>query len=154
MSPPFITVRPRNSHPAVGLCRDSVPNAFSGKKPRAAPLLVGPALFFFVVVRFGAGRSLRANHPHLDLGCDVVGETDRGYRVSDIARIAGDLAGKDLSELFDRYVEGQEIIPLAPSLKRIGLELKWTGSRASIRNIRNPDAEALRLRRFILGDLQ
>ena len=84
------------------------------------------------------------------------GEKERGYRVSDIARIAGDLAGKDLSELFDRYVEGQEIIPLEHSLKRIGLELKWTrgGSRASIRTIPTADAGARRLRGFILGELQ
>ena len=76
--------------------------------------------------------------------------------LADINRIASDLAGKDLSPFFDVYVEGVELISLSASLRRMGLDLTWTGGggRASIRRIREAGPEARRLRRFILGELQ
>ncbi len=81
---------------------------------------------------------------------------DKRYRVSDINRVASDLAGNDLSPLFDLYVEGVDLIPLDESLRRIGLDLTWTGDggRASIRRIPRPTAEARRLHSFILGEMQ
>lgn len=46
---------------------------------------------------------------------------DKPYSVDDVARIASEVAGRDLSELFDRYVTGTEKLPLNEMMNRIGL---------------------------------
>jgi len=45
------------------------------------------------------------------------------YGCRDIVDIASDLAGKDLSGLFERYVSGSDVIPMEIYFDKLGLEI-------------------------------
>jgi predicted metalloprotease with PDZ domain len=53
---------------------------------------------------------------------DRFGIPDRPYRTDDIAAVAGEVAGADLSDFFRRYVSGTEALPIGDCLHRMGFE--------------------------------
>jgi len=53
---------------------------------------------------------------------DRFGVPDQPYRTEDIARVAGEVAGTDLSEFFRKHVSGSEALPISDCLHRMGFE--------------------------------
>ncbi|MFO1323827.1 MAG: PDZ domain-containing protein [Burkholderiales bacterium] len=51
------------------------------------------------------------------------GRTGTGVPEDGIARLASELAGRDLSEFFARYVDGTDDVPLADALREFGITL-------------------------------
>ena len=80
---------------------------------------------------------------------DEFAKTDRKYTLADIRRLAGAVAGADLSALFQRYVEGTELIPLDAYLSPLGLEVAG-GKELAIRKKPQPTAGQQRLLEQIL----
>ena len=52
----------------------------------------------------------------------LYGLPDQPYRISDIARVASEVAGADLSDFFRRYVSGTETLPVRECVHRMGFE--------------------------------
>lgn len=50
----------------------------------------------------------------------------RGYRPEDLQRVASEVAGFDLSDFFQRYVRGVEVLPYDEALGYVGLKLSRT----------------------------
>lgn len=50
------------------------------------------------------------------------GLTSKKYRYEDIVTVASEIAGRDVSDFFKKYVEGKESLPVQDYLKQIGLE--------------------------------
>ena len=76
--------------------------------------------------------------------------TSYGYR--DIVRIASDLAGKDLSGLFERYVSGSDAIPVEIYFDKLGLEITTDeGGTIGVEPVATPSARQQALRAVILN---
>ena len=55
---------------------------------------------------------------------DEFGDGRESCRSEDVIGVASDLADLDLEKLFQRYVSGKRVIPVAAYLRRLGLALE------------------------------
>ncbi len=76
--------------------------------------------------------------------------TKYGYR--DVVRIASELAGKDLSGLFERYVSGSDAIPMEIYMNKLGLEITTDAAGTiGLEPVATPSARQQALRAVILN---
>lgn len=79
------------------------------------------------------------------------GETGRRYTTGDLQRIASEIAGRDLSDLFDRIVRGGQPVDLRPVFAALGLQLDTMVEEFYLSEVETPQAGAVDLRHAILG---
>jgi predicted metalloprotease with PDZ domain len=47
----------------------------------------------------------------------------RGYSIEDFARVVSEVAGRDMTDWFDRYIRGVDLLPYDEALATVGLRL-------------------------------
>ena len=80
------------------------------------------------------------------LAHDEFGKTGKRYKADDLVRLASQATGTDMGPFFERYIHGNELIPLADYLKRAGLILSTVEGKSSI--TRDPSATAAQRRLY------